>query len=545
MNNNNKFEDVLAEEIISAGTITQQAVVACQLEAEVTGESLSATLVKNGFIKQDDIVEIILRVNPDGLLNEDVISPHVPANLLIEQKIMITAITEEVVYLATSKTEMEAKRYMQPYFPQQEIRFVPLDRIKLEEYLEKLGDLSKQQEGENLDALLRKAIQDKVSDIHILPNYDTYSISVRTLGVKYIQKVADIIDYHPLVAQIKDRSHMDMAETRVPQDGSFSIDFNSRMIDFRVATVPAQHGETIVIRILDPENAQTSLDTIGITNVDQWKRGISRANGLCLICGPTGSGKTTTLNSSMKELDRFGKAIFSVEDPVEYKMPYITQVSANPQLGLDFQDAVKAFMRSDPDIIIVGEVRDLNTAQNMMKAAETGHLVFATLHTDTIRGSITRLKEIGVDTNELKYMLRSILVQNLVRIPCKNCWGRGCTACGERGYIGRTVVSECAYFKSQDQIEKLINGDADAIWWDTIIEDAYIKLKTGLTTPEELLRAYGEEAIELMESHIKEDYEESQSESGSINLDDFHKMYGKMGVDFVERLNTEGDDNES
>jgi general secretion pathway protein E len=545
VNNNNKFEDVLAEEIISAGTITQQAVIACQLEAEVTGESLSATLVRNGFIKQDDIVEIILRVNPDGLLNEDVISPHVPANLLIDQKIMITAITEEVVYLATSKTEMEARMYMQPYFPQQEIRFVPLDRIKLEEYLEKLGDLSKQQEGENLDALLRKAIQDKVSDIHILPNYDTYSISVRTLGVKYIQKVADIIDYHPLVAQIKDRSHMDMAETRVPQDGSFSIDFNSRMIDFRVATVPAQHGETIVIRILDPENAQTSLDTIGITNVDQWKRGISRANGLCLICGPTGSGKTTTLNSSMKELDRFGKAIFSVEDPVEYKMPYITQVSANPQLGLDFQDAVKAFMRSDPDIIIVGEVRDLNTAQNMMKAAETGHLVFATLHTDTIRGSITRLKEIGVDTNELKYMLRSILVQNLVRIPCKNCWGRGCTACGERGYIGRTVVSECAYFKSQDQIEKLINGDADAIWWDTIIEDAYIKLKTGLTTPEELMRAYGEEAIELMESHIKEDYEESQSESGSINLDDFHKMYGKMGIDFLERLNTEGDNNES
>lgn len=538
MKNNKDFEEVLGEEIVKNSNISKQAVRACKLESEVNGESLSAALVRNGFIKQDDIVDIILRVNPDGLLNEEEIAPHVPTDIIKRSKTMIRAITEDTVYLATGKSELEARQYFQKYFPLQELRFVPFDKIKFEEYLEKLSDLSRQQEGENLDALLRQAIQEGVSDIHILPNYDTYSISFRLLGVRYIQKVNDIAEFHPLVAQIKDRAQMDLAETRIPQDGAFGLEYNSRMIDFRVATVPAQYGETVVIRILDPENAQTSLDTVGITNLEDWRKGISRANGLCLICGPTGSGKTTTLNSSMKELDRFGKAIFSVEDPVEYKLPYITQVSANPSLGLDFQDAVKAFMRSDPDIIIVGEVRDINTAQNMMKAAETGHLVFATLHTETIRGAVTRLKDIGVDTKELKYMLRSVLVQNLVRVPCKNCWGKGCSGCGDKGYIGRTVVSECTYFPTQKDVEKLLDETEDP-WWDSIIDDAYIKLKEGKTTPDELIRVYGEEARDVMRRHIEEDYQEAMDEK--ITMDHFRKMYGKMGEDFINNIN--GDNN--
>ena len=332
---------------------------------------------------------------------------------------------------------------------------------------------------------------------------------------------------------------MDIAETRLPQDGAFSIEINNRMVDLRVATVPAQNGETIVIRILDPENAQTNLDSVGITKIDEWRKGASRSNGLCLICGPTGSGKTTTLNSTMKELDRFGKAIFSVEDPVEYKLPYITQVSANPQLGLDFKDAVKAFMRSDPDIIIVGEVRDMNTAQNMMKAAETGHLVFATLHTETIRGTITRLKDIGVDVTELKYMLRAVLVQNLVRVPCKECWGKGCDYCGDKGYTGRTVVSECKYFKDQKAVEMLLDENVD-ISWDSIIEDSYLKLREGKTNYDELFRVYGEEAVEILRSRISEDYQDVKNEK--ITEEFFLNIYGKMGEDYLISIN--GENNE-
>jgi type II secretory ATPase GspE/PulE/Tfp pilus assembly ATPase PilB-like protein len=534
MNNNRNFEDILSEEIVKSSNIGEQAVKACRLESEVNGESLSSALVRNGFIKQTDIVEIILRINPDGLLNEEEFAPHVPVSVIKQSKTMIKAIKEDKVYLSTGKSELEAKEYFQKFFPLQEILFVPFDKMKFEDYLQKITDINRPQEGENLDALLRKAIQNEASDIHILPNYDTYSISFRMLGVRYIQKVNDIVEFNPLVAQIKDRSTMDLSETRTPQDGSFGIEYNSRMIDFRVVTVPAQYGETIVIRILDPENAQTSLDTIGISNIEDWRKGMSRANGLCLICGPTGSGKTTTLNSSMKELDRFGKAIFSVEDPVEYKLPYITQVSANPSIGLDFQEAVKAFMRSDPDIIIVGEVRDLNTAQNMMKAAETGHLVFATLHTETIRGAITRLKDIGVDVNELKYMLRSVLVQNLVRVPCKNCWGKGCDGCGDKGYTGRTVVSECAYFPNQKSVEELLLDKEPK--WDSIITDAYLKLKAGKTSNQELIRVYGEEARDIMTNNIEKDYQEVLDKK--ISIEHFNKMYEKMAQTYIEKFNS-------
>lgn len=532
MKNNLNFKEELINELLKEG-INKEAIRACDLESEITGETLVETLVRNGFIKQDNIVKIILKINPDDLSNEDIIVPHVPAKILQDKKIMISAITEDVVYVSSASSEVEVKYYMKEYFPKQKIEFVSYDKTRMESYMEKLDEVAKQQQGENLDALLRKSINEKVSDIHIMPNYDTYSISTRYLGVKYIQKVGHIEEYMPLVSQIKDRAQMDLAETRVAQDGAFGIEINGRMVDFRVATVPAQFGETVVIRILDPENAQTNLDSVGITNVEEWRKGTSRANGLCLICGPTGSGKTTTLNSTMKELDRFGKAIFSVEDPVEYKLPYITQVSANPQLGLDFQDAVKAFMRSDPDIIIVGEVRDLNTAHNMMKAAETGHLVFATLHTETIKGSITRLKDIGVDVNELKYMLRAVLVQNLIRVPCKNCWGKGCLACAEKGYVGRTVVSECAYFSNQKQVEELINTENRN--WSSIIEDAYLKLKKGLTTPDELIRAYGEEANEVMKKNIDNDYEEVKN--GIISYEHFYRMYGKLSENYEPILN--------
>lgn len=535
---NIEFDNILQEELEKDG-INKQAILACRMEKEITGETLAEALVRNGFIKQEAVVNTILKINPDGLVSEDVYAPHVPAKLLEDKKILISAITEETVYIATGISEMEAKEYIKPYFIGQEIKFIPFDKIKFEEYIEKINNISNQQNSENLDGMLRKAILEKVSDIHITPNYNTYSISRRFLGVKYIDKIGSIEEYLPLAAQIKDRAQMDIAETRLPQDGAFSIEINNRMVDLRVATVPAQNGETIVIRILDPENAQTNLDSVGITKIDEWRKGASRSNGLCLICGPTGSGKTTTLNSTMKELDRFGKAIFSVEDPVEYKLPYITQVSANPQLGLDFKDAVKAFMRSDPDIIIVGEVRDMNTAQNMMKAAETGHLVFATLHTETIRGTITRLKDIGVDVTELKYMLRAVLVQNLVRVPCKECWGKGCDYCGDKGYTGRTVVSECKYFKDQKAVEMLLDENVD-INWDSIIEDSYLKLREGKTNYDELFRVYGEEAVEILRSRISEDYQDVKNEK--ITEEFFLNIYGKMGEDYLISIN--GENNE-
>jgi general secretion pathway protein E len=233
------------------------------------------------------------------------------------------------------------------------------------------------------------------------------------------------------------------------------------------------------------------LDGLGITRLVEWRKGVSRPNGLCLICGPTGSGKTTTLNATVKEMDRFERAIFTMEDPVEYRIPYVGQVGANPAVGLDFARGVRAFMRLDPDVIVVGEVRDAETARNAIKAAETGHLVLATLHTSTIYGAVGRLRDLDVPAHELRYLLRSVLVQNLMRTVCHHCHGDGCAVCQNTGYSGRTVISECAYFSSEHDVQRLLDGD---VWWPTLMDDAILKFRQGQSTADEVIRLFGAEA---------------------------------------------------
>jgi type II secretory ATPase GspE/PulE/Tfp pilus assembly ATPase PilB-like protein len=309
--------------------------------------------------------------------------------------------------------------------------------------------------------------------------------------VRHLAHEGSMDEYNTLSARIKDLARMDLAERRIPQDGPISIEHDGKLIDLRVATTPTGTTEYIVLRILDSDRVQPSLDAIGITRVKEWRKGVSRPNGLCLICGPTGSGKTTTLNASLKEMDRFGRAIFTMEDPVEYRLPYIGQVGANPAVGLDFARGIRAFMRLDPDVIVVGEVRDTETARNAIKAAETGHLVVATLHTSNIYGSVSRLRDLGVPEHELRYLLRSVLVQGLMRTYCDHCKGKGCPACAGVGYAGRTVISECAYFSNEQDVTRLLQGE---IWWPTIMDDAILKFRQGMTSSDEVIRLFGAEA---------------------------------------------------
>jgi general secretion pathway protein E len=469
------------------------------METTISSESLGVILVRNGFLTQDQVVESMIELKPEYLVDEETIVPNIPPEDLKDNALMICAITDSTVYAATMKSTNKAKMVLNRHFPAHQIIFIPCNPEKLDGYLEKL-DAIYNDDGSVVERIIRKAIQENISDIHIIPHYDSYTIMFRYLGVRHVDTMGAKDEYLSLVARIKDLSRMDLAEKRKPQDGGFQIDYNGRLVDLRVATIPTPDGENVVIRILDPENAQVKIGDLGVSNVKDWQKGMSRPDGLCLICGPTGSGKTTTLNATLKELDRFGKAIYTAEDPVEYRIPYIAQVNINASVGLDFPRAVKAFMRADPDVIIVGEVRDEETARNAIKAAETGHLVFATLHTGSIPGAVNRLRDLGVDSHELKYVLRSVLAQRLIRTLCKTCKGHGCRMCFEKGYAGRSVVSEVKYFTDMTDVLKIITTDEKdvEIDWSLMIEDAFNKYKNNEVSPGEFVRVFGHEAEKML-----------------------------------------------
>lgn len=480
----------LIEYLKSKGYLTDTMVQACLAEQQITGEKFSLILTRNGFITRKLLIEAILAVNPTGILGEQHYTSLIPAEVLINTRTMVVAETATKIFLATLSSERQVRVEIEPYVRGLEINFVPLDPDQLDDYLSEVERLA--QDNQNLvERLIRTALAENCSDIHIVPRYNTYSVFYRHLGVRHLAHEGTLEEYNTLCARIKDLSRMDLAERRVPQDGGFQIEHEGKVVDLRVATVPTSNAEQIVLRILDPDRVQPKLDGLGITNLDAWRKGVSRPEGLCLICGPTGSGKTTTLNASIKEMDRFGRAIYTIEDPVEYRLAYTGQVNINPAVGLDFARAVRAFMRADPDVIVVGEVRDPETARNAVKAAETGHLVLATLHTGSIYGSVQRLRDLDVPAHELRYLLRTVLVQRLVRTICLKCAGKGCDSCFRTGYAGRTVVSECAYFPSEKEVTELLEGK---VWWPSMLEDAIAKARAGITTREEVIRIFGAEA---------------------------------------------------
>lgn len=485
----------LGDHLIAESKISETAFHAALEEFKVTQERVGSILVRNGFISQAELVEAIKDVDTSQLSSERTLITACPPDFLINTKTMILAETREEVYVATFSDQYEIEQQLRVYYPTEEIIFNSVDMKLLDEYIEQLQRIN-QAGGVIIDRIIRYSLRVGATDIHIYPpRTNSYSIFTRNLGVLQHTHEGDVDEYQKMVAQIKDRAGVDLAERRVPQDGAFQMEFNGFVIDMRVATLPGINGEKVVIRLLDPHRVDPQLDLLGISRLDRWRAGVSEAQGLCLICGPTGSGKTTTLSSTVREMDRFGKSINTLEDPVEYRIPYVMQMNINHAVGLDFARGLRAYMRGDPDIIIVGEIRDLETAQYALRAAETGHMVIGTLHTGSIEGSIQRLHDLGVDRTELRYLLRSVLVQRLVRTTCNRCHGKGCDHCFNSGYSGRTVVSEIEYFSDEKEVDQIRASDP---WWPSMIDDAVGKVNYGMTDPGELIRVFGEPARQAL-----------------------------------------------
>lgn len=482
--------NVFVEQLLERNLVTRSQLLAATFEQKVTGERLGKILVRNGFLRQETMLRLLQEVDEDALHDEALFQSLIPAEVLAETQSMVTALIGDTLYVSTLQSPKKVLRRLQPYAGAHKIVFTAANPSRLADYAVKIH-AGAHAEVLTWERIFHDAMRARASDIHVIPRHSTYTVMTRQDGVLSLVHEGGREEYVSLVSRIKDLSKMDMAERRRPQDGGFSMDYSGRVVNFRVVTVPTQDGERMVVRILDPDAVNLSLGQLGITRIEEWRRAVSKSDGLCLICGPTGSGKTTTLSATIREMNFLERAIYTVEDPVEYRLPYAGQVSTNNAVELDFSSAVRTFMRADPDVIVVGEVRDIDTARNALKAAETGHLVIATLHTGSIVNAIGRLRDIGVHPYELRHLLRGVMVQRLMRVYCKSCGGKGCATCNHSGYKGREVVSEVKCFDAEEDVDIVLKGE---VAWPLILEDAVTKVSSGRTSNYELERVFGLDA---------------------------------------------------
>ena len=309
-----------------------------------------------------------------------------------------------------------------------------------------------------LNALLTQAARDGASDIHIEPYERHSAVRFRVDGALREVVQPNRALHAALISRLKIMAELDIAEKRLPQDGRISLRIGTRAVDVRVSTLPSAHGERAVLRLLDKSGNKLTLESVGMQGhvLAQFEQLISQPHGIILVTGPTGSGKTTTLYAALGKVDSTQTNIMTVEDPIEYELSGVGQTQVNAKIDLTFAKALRAILRQDPDVIMIGEIRDFETAQIAIQASLTGHLVLATLHTNDATSAITRLTDMGVEPFLLSSSLLGVLAQRLVRKLCMHCQGAGCQHCNQTGYQGRTGVFEL--LSSTDDIRAMIHN---------------------------------------------------------------------------------------
>jgi type IV pilus assembly protein PilB len=388
------------------------------------------------------------------------------------------------------------------------------------------GPMEDASAGRMLDLVMIQAIRDRASDIHFEPDEKALRVRFRIDGFLY-ESLTLPKQIHPaLTSRIKILAEMDIAETRLPQDGNFNVKLEKRSFEIRVSTFPMIYGENVVLRVLDQTSTLFKLDDLGFSKevLDRFKQLIRRPNGIILVTGPTGSGKTTTLYALLNMINSKEKNIITIEDPVEYRLALIRQTQVNPKAGITFATGLRSILRQDPDIIMIGEIRDLETSEIAMQSALTGHLVLSTLHTNDAPEAITRLMDIGVEPYLISSSVIGVLAQRLVRTICPDCKvsyqtdpkvmgdlgedvskskesltlyrGKGCKNCKQSGYRGRMGIFELLLVN--EEIKKLISERASTQVIREVAKkmaglvplrrDGLKKVLEGNTTPEEVDR---------------------------------------------------------
>jgi len=547
----------LGDLLIEKGYITQEqleSALAKQKELNFT-KKLGEIFINEGYISQKELLKILatqLQVSFIDLFGEKInfnkIVSRYPINLLKTAHAIPFKEDEDFIYVATSDPlnydaleNLERTISVKPikislaYEDDINVIFKRIETLKktkvlIDEVKKELQTEGLKKEGEDsavmrlIRLLISDAIAKRASDIHIEPeDNDRMIVRSRIDGILFENFIFDMEIYHAISSRIKLLGNIDISEKRVPQDGRFSLNLLGKAYDFRLSTTPTIFGESIVMRILDREKVLLKLEDLGFEdeNLIVFNDLISSPHGILLITGPTGSGKTTTLYAALNEIKSISNKVMTAEDPVEYRLPLVQQIQINEKTGLTFARAIKSFLRQDPDIILIGEIRDSETLDAASQAALTGHLVLSTLHTNDAPGAIPRMIQMGLKSYLIADSLIGVVGQRLVRKICSYCKyevkiqksqlpkvekyidadtvvyeGKGCSKCDFTGYFSRTMISEV--FVLDEEIAKLISENANKIVlaeyaekagkYKPMIYDGMNKVRKGITTITEILR---------------------------------------------------------
>ncbi len=551
--------------LVQSGLITKEQLQEALNEQRKTREKLGTILIKRGIITEEDLALTLARqlklpmVNlPKLNIREDVLG-MVLLDTAEKYLVVPFGLNGNVLHVATADPANRLAADDLRFLTQKTIRFHVATESAIREILEqrKAGetdldealkllsdeeDISVIEESEEVDladlegaavdapivrlvnSLFTDAIKRKASDIHIEPYEKMLRVRYRIDGILYEVMRPPIKYKNAISSRIKIMSNLDIAERRLPQDGRIKAKILGKEVDFRVSCLPTLFGEKIVLRILDKSNLQLDMTQLGFDKdqLEDFKNAIYQPYGMVLVTGPTGSGKTTTLYSALTELNKVERNISTAEDPVEYNLPGINQVQVHEAIGLNFAAALKAFLRQDPDIIMVGEIRDLETAEIAVKAALTGHLVLSTLHTNDAPSTVTRLINMGIEPFLIASSLNLVLAQRLVRKLCDQCKvlddvppdvlldlgvpekeiddfkcyrPRGCNACNNTGYRGRVALYEV--MPMYEELQELvlvgassaeIKKEAIRLGMKTLRQSGINKVKAGITSIDEVVR---------------------------------------------------------
>jgi type IV pilus assembly protein PilB len=549
----------LGELLIQAGLITEEQLQEALREGKERNMRLGDVLIAMGYITEQQRIEVLeLQLGiPHVQLYRENIDPRairmVPRMLAethrvlpcrIEGSKLIVAMSDPLDYYAIEELRMATGMWIEPAIVSSEELDHAIRRYYgLQESVDQvMQDLAVREAGtreeepaeeedspvaRTVNQIIQQAVLIGASDIHFDPQADALLIRYRVDGVMRTERTLPPNMQGVIAARIKVMSGLNVAERRLPQDGRVEMNIAGRKIDIRISTLPTIHGEKIVMRILDLSQSLMELEQLGFSphNLELFRKGIASSHGIVFITGPTGSGKTTTLYSALARLNREDVNIMTIEDPVEYRMRGINQIQVNPRTELTFARGLRAILRQDPNIVMVGEIRDVETAEIAVRAAMTGHLVLSTLHSNSSVNAITRLIDMGVEPFLVASALRCVVAQRLVRKVCRYCAaerapsgreaellaaagiradklliGAGCAECLRTGYRGRLAIHEVLF--CDDGLRNLIlRKRADNEYRDhasrhggliPILHDGLAKAAAGLTTVSEVLRVVDE-----------------------------------------------------